>query len=154
MSALGDALDRYAGTRDTYWYLSAWAHERGLTRPHEITKPILERYQRHLFLYRKDNGQPLSTRSQHVRLTPVRGFFKWLARQNHILYNPASRPRPAAHGAAPAQARAQCSRGRNGAGQPDPREPIGMRDRAMLETFYSTGMRRMELIDLGVPTST
>src|SRR3546814_5356222 len=32
-----------------------WAHERGLTRPQEISKPILERYQRHLFLYRKAN---------------------------------------------------------------------------------------------------
>lgn len=67
-----------------------WAHERGLTRPQEISKPILERYQRHLFLYRKANGEPLSTRSQHVRTTPLRALFKWLARQNHILYNPAS----------------------------------------------------------------
>src|SRR3546814_8378140 len=67
-----------------------WAHERGLTRPQEISKPILERYQRHLFLYRKANGEPLSTRSQHVRTTPIRALFKWLARQNHILYNPAS----------------------------------------------------------------
>ncbi|MDD0993592.1 recombinase XerD, partial [Pseudomonas sp. TNT2022 ID681] len=29
-----------------------WCDERGLTRPQEITRPILERYQRHLFLYR------------------------------------------------------------------------------------------------------
>src|SRR3546814_1662155 len=43
-----------------------WAHERGLTRPQEISKPILERYQRHLFLYRKANGEPLSTRSQQT----------------------------------------------------------------------------------------
>src|SRR3546814_19186805 len=49
-----------------------WAHERGLTRPQEISKPILERYQRHLFLYRKANGEPLSTSSQHVRTTPIR----------------------------------------------------------------------------------
>ena len=36
-----------------------WAHERGLYRPGEITKPILERYQRWLFRYRKENGSPL-----------------------------------------------------------------------------------------------
>jgi len=32
--------------------------------------PILERYQRHLFYYRKADGEPLSTRSQHTRIIP------------------------------------------------------------------------------------
>ena len=42
----------------------AWCDERGMTRPQEITRPILERYQRHLFLYRKPNGEALSGGSQ------------------------------------------------------------------------------------------
>src|SRR5471032_1705918 len=46
-----------------------WCDERGLTRPQEITRPILERYQRHLFLYRKADGEALSARSQTVRIT-------------------------------------------------------------------------------------
>ena len=33
-------------------------------------------------------------------------------------------------------------------GQPDIATPKGLRDRAMLETFYSTGMRRMEVVNL------
>jgi len=33
---------------------------------------------------------------------------------------------------------------------PDVREPLGLRDRAILETLYSTGMRRTELIRFGV----
>ena len=32
---------------------------------------MLERYQRHLFHYRKKNGEPLSFRSQHARLVPL-----------------------------------------------------------------------------------
>jgi integrase/recombinase XerD len=32
--------------------------------------------------------------------------------------------------------------------QPDVRDPLGVRDRAILETFYSTGIRRMELVNL------
>src|SRR5262249_24092237 len=32
--------------------------------------------------------------------------------------------------------------------QPDIHDPLGLRDRALLETLYSTGMRRMELINL------
>jgi site-specific recombinase XerD len=32
--------------------------------------------------------------------------------------------------------------------QPNVADPVGIRDRAMLETFYSTGMRRTELLAL------
>ena len=32
--------------------------------------------------------------------------------------------------------------------QPNVNDPMGVRDRAMLETLYSTGMRRMEIINL------
>ena len=34
--------------------------------------------------------------------------------------------------------------------RPDIREPLGVRDRAILETLYSTGMRRMEIVGLTV----
>ena len=53
-----------------------WAYEHGLREPHEITRPVLERYQRHLFYYRKKNGEPLTFRSQHSRLVPLRVWFK------------------------------------------------------------------------------
>ena len=42
-----------------------------LTEPVEVTRPVLERYQRYLFHYRKRNGEPLSFRSQHARLVPL-----------------------------------------------------------------------------------
>jgi len=125
-----------------------WAHERGLTRPQEISKPILERYQRHLFLYRKANGEPLSTRSQHVRTTPLRALFKWLARQNHILYNPASDLElPRMERRLPRHV-LNVREVETVLAVPDLATPIGIRDRAMLETLYSTGIRRMELINL------
>lgn len=34
--------------------------------------------------------EPLSFRSQHARLVPLRMWFRWMTRQNHILHNPAS----------------------------------------------------------------
>jgi len=39
-----------------------WCKVRGLSEPVEVTRPVLERYQRHLFHYRKKNGEPLSFR--------------------------------------------------------------------------------------------
>jgi len=129
-------------------YFIQWCDERGLSQPQEITKPIIERYQRYLFLYRKKNGEPLSTRSQHVRVVPIRAWFKWLARQNHILYNPASdiemprlERRLPKHILTVEESEAIIN-------QPDTTKPTGIRDRAILETLYSTGMRRMELINL------
>jgi len=71
-------------------YFIEWAEERGVTRPTEVTKPVLERYQRYLYQYRKKDGGPLSFRSQHSRLVPLRAWFRWLTKNNHILYNPAS----------------------------------------------------------------
>lgn len=124
-----------------------WCVERGLREPVEITRPVLERYQRYLFHYRKKNGEPLSFHSQHSRLAPVRVWFKWLVKQNYLLANPASEielPRlgfrlPTVLTIAEAE---------QVLAQPDIHDPLGLRDRAILETFYSTGMRRLELIHL------
>lgn len=129
-------------------YFIRWCEERGLMRPVEITRPILERYQRLLYHYRKENGQPLSFRSQHIRLSSIRTFFKWLAKNNHILYNPASElelpkleKRLPKHVLTAREAEKVIE-------QVDLLDPLGIRDRAILETLYSTGMRRMELIGL------
>jgi integrase/recombinase XerD len=138
-------------SRESYLTLFlAWAEARGLSRPVEITKPILERYQRYLFHLRQQSGKPLSARSQHSRLVPLRSFFKWLTRQNVLLSNPASElvlprlerclPRHVLSAAEAEQVLAE----------PDTAAPLGLRDRAMLETLYSTGMRRMELLGLSV----
>ena len=48
-----------------------WCHDRGLTEPTEVTRPVLEHYQRYLFHYRQKNGKPLTFRSQLARLVPT-----------------------------------------------------------------------------------
>ncbi len=37
-----------------------WATERGIEDPMEVTRPVLESYQRYLYYYRQKNGQPLT----------------------------------------------------------------------------------------------
>ena len=76
----------------------------------------------------------------------VRAFFKWAARQNLILYDPASELElPRLEKRLP---KAVLSAGEAEAvlAQPNLEHPGGLRDRAILEVFYSTGMRRMERI--------
>ena len=134
--------------RDYLRYFINWCAVRGVTQPAEVTKPIIERYQRYMFHYRKQNGDPLSVISQHGRLTPIRGWFRWMVRGNHILSNPASDielprlehrlPKCVLTPSEADQVINQCNIN----------DPLGLRDRAILETFYSTGIRRMEMINL------
>lgn len=127
-----------------------WCEQRSLHKPNEITKPIVERYQRHLFHFRDKNQKPLSFRVQSFRLIAIRMFFKWLTKQNVILYNPAgdielprkqkSLPK---HVLTPQEADTVIN-------QTDIHDTLGLRDRAIMETLYSTGMRRNELIHLSL----
>ncbi len=129
---------------------AAWCAERGLIRPQEITKPILERWQRHLFLHRKANGEPLTIRSQIAHTHPLKAFFKWLTRENHILYNPASEIDMPRIGRRLPQHIMTAREAERVLGVPNLETPVGRRDRAVLETLYSTGVRRQELINLHV----
>jgi integrase/recombinase XerD len=143
--------ERTAGNRrHMLSFLVAWLAERGITRPAEVTRPVLESYQRHLFHYRKANGEPLSFRSQSQRLLAVRAFFKWAARQRHVLHNPASEIElPRAERRLPRLA-LTAAEAELVLAQPDLAGPAGVRDRAILEVLYSTGIRRAELAGLAV----
>ena len=125
-----------------------WCDERGITRPADISRAVLERYQRHLFLSRKTDGAPLSLATQQSLLNPLRVFFKWLAREHHILYNPASElilPRQPRQLPKVLLSVQDVEAVLN---EPDVSTAWGIRDRAILETLYSTGIRRMELTRL------
>jgi integrase/recombinase XerD len=125
-----------------------WCAERGLTEPTEITRPVLERYQRHLFHQRKRNGEPLTFRSQHIHLVALRSWFRWMTRQNHILHNPASELELPRLGHRLPKHVLTIEEVERVLQQPDIRDPLGLRDRAILEVLYSTGIRRMEVIHL------
>lgn len=125
-----------------------WCEERGLYEPNQITLPILERYRHYLYYYRKSNGEPLSAGSQNVLLSPLKSFFKWLVRQKYLASNPASElilPRKPKRLPGIVLHPEEIERLLN---QPDLDSAEGIRDRTLLEVFYSTGMRRMELCQL------
>ena len=127
-----------------------WCDARGIESPTAVTRPILVRYKKHLYYRRKKDGEPLSFQTQASQLSSLKRFFKWLARENHIQFNPASDlelPKVA---------------------QQIPRHilsveevrdllniclvytPEGLRDRAVMELLYSCGIRRQECADLSL----
>jgi integrase/recombinase XerD len=140
----GYSVDTVRGRRQAIRRFITWCDERSLSEPKEVTKPILESYQRHLFYYRKRDGAPLTLGSQHSALTPLKCFFKWLAKQNHILWNPAielelpPQPKQLPNALLSTEDVEAILRAI------DHTTATGLRDRAMLETLYSTGVRRTE----------
>jgi integrase/recombinase XerD len=125
-----------------------WCQERGITEPVDVTRTVLESYQRHVFHYRKKNGEPLGFRGQHDRLVPLRVWFRWMARQHHILHNPASELELPRTGFRLPKAVLTANEAEQIIQMTNVHTPLGLRDRAILETLYTTGMRRIELISL------
>ena len=126
----------------------AWAKDRGIEQPADVTRPVLERYQRYLHLYRQRNGNPIAVRTQICHIAAIRSFFKWLTRERYIASNPASElilPRKEFRLPGNVLSHPQVEKVLS---MPDTKDPFGVRDRAIMETFYSCGIRRMELIHL------
>lgn len=130
----------------------AWCAERGITEPVEVTRTVLDSYQRYVFHYRKKDGEPMSFTSQRDRLAPLRVWFRWMARNHYILHNPASELELPRMGVKLPKAILTAEEAERIMEQTEIAlhmgDPLGLRDRAMLEVFYSTGMRRGELANL------
>jgi len=138
------------GRRDALKTFNAWAHERTLTRAGEITRPILESYQRWLWHYERANGKRLGISTQRSKLGALKDWFSWLVRQNVLLSNPASELElPRMEKRLPAEA-LSLREVETILAVPSISDPLGVRDRAILEVFYSCGLRRAELARLEI----
>jgi integrase/recombinase XerD len=124
-----------------------WAAEREVRDAAHVTRPVIERYQRWLFRYRKEDGSALTVGYQTGLVVPVQMLFRWAVRAHHLPANPASdleHPRPIRTlpmTLSPAQIEAILA-------VPDVSDPLGLRDRSIMETLYATGIRRMEVANL------
>ena len=72
-------------------YFKNWCLERGVESALEAHEMTMERYQKYLYHYRKEDGNPLSFVSQHIRLRVVKNFFAYLYVSGYLSANPASK---------------------------------------------------------------
>lgn len=115
-----------------------------------MTLATFEGYQLALTRARRVDGEPLAVGTQALTLTGLKRFGKWLVRTGRVSADPAEGlvlPRRAQRLPRVVLTAEEAERVLAG---PDVRLKTGLRDRAILETFYSTGIRRLELIRLKV----
>lgn len=125
-----------------------WCNDRGIYDQEEIIRPVIERYQKHLFYFRKKDNTPLSFRTQKQRLIHLKSFFSYMCKKHILLNNPTfdlelpkipkSLPRDVL----------TIDEVEKILLVPNTGSLLGIRDRAILETLYSTGMRRAEIVNL------
>jgi integrase/recombinase XerD len=129
-------------------YFKSYLDGRGVEETGAVTLEMLLDYQHLLFAHRKRDGMPLTFATQVQRLVPVTQFFSWSRRLGRLPSNPTSdldmprpdRRLPEATLSAAEMTAVLCA--------PDLSPPLGLRDRAVLEVLYSTGLRRAGLIEL------
>lgn len=135
-------------TRRRLSVFTAWAQARGVTVPASLTREHAQAFARWLESQSGRGGTPLPPRSQRGRLEALQGFCSWLERGGHLVIDPAAdvilprMPRDL-----PRLLLTQLQVEQMLA-QPDTSTPDGLRNRAILEVFYSTGVRRAELASL------
>jgi integrase/recombinase XerD len=113
----------------------------------EADRRVLADYQAKIYLdtYK---GKPLTSATQKNRLTAVRTFFRYLLKTGQVLYDPSSDiTMPKRPKLLPKNILTKKEIGEL-LSAPNLETHLGVRDRAILETFYSTGIRVSELCNL------
>jgi integrase/recombinase XerD len=118
--------------------LAAYAAEQGRA-PEALDRAALEGF------VRRQMSRGLSPRSVARAVAAVRGYYRFLVLDNHLSNSPADQLQPPR--AWPALPKFLSLEEVDALiAQPDVATPLGLRDRAMIELLYATGMRVSELI--------
>jgi integrase/recombinase XerD len=133
----GHTIENYA--RDLV-RLAGCADARSMPLP-DLDRPSLEAFVRQLL------SEGLSPRSVARVVATIRGYYKYLVREGRLAVSPADDLRAARPWPSLPKYLSVADVDRLLA-QPDASTPAGLRDRAMIEVLYATGLRVSELVGL------
>lgn len=115
-----------------------------------VTRDTLTAYQIKLIEFRDAKGRPLTTSTVSIKIRAVKRFFEYLEESNHILINPAEHIKePKKETRLPRVVLSE-DEARKILDAPNLSMMTGIRDRTVLEVFYSTGIRLEELVNLTI----
>jgi integrase/recombinase XerD len=114
----------------------------------EVRPEDLQRYQGELYAATKKDGRPYAASTIQTKLVAVKTLFRFLVRRQALLLDPSARLElPRVEKRLPRLILSEVE-ARRIVTAPRGRSPLVLRDRAILETLYGTGMRVGELVRL------
>jgi len=132
-----------ASRRDCLLKFFAWLAGSGIADVRDVSKQTVRDFQQWLLAR-------YSTASTHIHLAALRRFFEHLEATDALLLNPtAGVPLPKLENRLPRSVLTQAEAKRI-LDAPDTQTKKGIRDKAILETFYSTGIRLEEMARLTI----
>lgn len=165
MSRIADWIARYGEymerrgfavrSQETYKsYLKhflAFLDEWGISAPVELTRQVVADYQAALYTHETAKGRPWSLKTQAGHLLAMKSFMKFLVKEGALLLNPADTLEfPQSGPRNPPKNVPTLEEVERLLEAPNPHTNLGVRDRAILEILYATGMRVGELCALRV----
>lgn len=148
--ASGYAARTLEGNEKMLAQLLEFLAEREIEHVDQVTPAVLADYQAHLSAHGGVKGRPLTLQSQANLVGLVRTFFRFVVVRQYALTNAAQLLAVPHLPVRPPERILDHSGVKKLLLAPDVTTPLGVRDRAMLELFYSTGLRVSELTALDV----
>jgi integrase/recombinase XerD len=136
------------------WRFADFCFRNAVDSPGKITTQFLEKYQKHLAQRKKrpvrriSTGEVISVKTQKQEMEALCTCVRWCFSRGLILHDPSGGivlPRIGTSLVAGILSRAEVE---HVIGLPDTRYPYGLRDRAILELLYASGVREGELLNL------
>ena len=127
-------------------FASPTSRSLGEVGPKNINLELIRKYRLFLSRYSDDKGKTLSRKTQAYHVVALRSFLRWLVKNDYQTLAPEKIDLPKQEGHSLKFLNTeQIERLLN---QPEISKPMGLRDKVILETLFSTGLRVSELVKL------
>ena len=146
----GKALNTLKRYREDLKIFFDFLNNKGITSIEQVTKRTLLDYYHYLLTYKGVRQKGISSSTTACLLLSVKVFFKFLARFDYI-------PKDPTHDIEPIKGERHLPKDYMDEKEmlrvldkPDIKDTLGLRDKAILEVLYSTGIRKNELCQLNL----
>jgi site-specific recombinase XerD len=126
--------------------LIEWLKSQGITEITKLDQDLMRSYRVFLARYIDDQGRTLSKKTQSYHVIAVRSWLKWLVKNDMPVLLPEKIDVP--KGESRSMKFLQISQIEHLLAQPSLSDKAGLRDKAILEVLFSTGLRVSELVSL------
>lgn len=141
-------IDGYS--RGLLQFLDWLRKEQEIREAKRVSRDTLNTYQLMLVEHRDEEGRPYTTSTLSVKIRAVKRFFEYLEDTGHVLVNPAEYLKEPKKEIRLPRVVLTEAEARKILDAPNLSTMTGIRDRAVLEVFYSTGVRLEELVSLTI----